>query len=130
MATYRGQDVVIKIGGDQIENLKNVTLETSVNLIETTVIGNAARTRTAGLSDYSLNMDVFLDSTSPAQSTLIEGATFTWEGYFEGDSTGQLQLSGTAIVENVSLNGELEDMVGKSISAVNNHVDGIVRGTV
>ena len=127
--TYRGQDVVIKTGGTQIENLKTVTLESSVNLMEKTVIGDAARTRVAGLEDYNLSFECFLDSGGTAQASLVEGAEFSWEGYFEGDATGRLKLSGTAIVESVSLSAEVEGIVGKSVSAVNNSADGLVRGT-
>ena len=130
MAKYKGKDVVMKIGSTPavIEQMKDVTIEASVNLMEDTCIGQDARTRTPGLSDYSIDFNLFLDSKSPVQATLIEGAEFDWEGYFEGTAAGQLKLSGTAIVESVSITGEVDGIVTKAVKAVNNDPDGLTRG--
>lgn len=133
MSFFRGQDVVIKIGASPVEviQVKSAQLESSVNLLETTCIGQAARTRKAGLEDNSLTLTVSIDSTNAQHNALLQkGAEFDWEGYFEGETAGQLKLSGTNIVESWSINGETENIVEVTFNTMNNDPDGITIATV
>lgn len=131
MSFYRGQDVVIKIAVGSVqtifEQIRNCTVESSLNLIDTTCIGQSARTRMGGLEDYSIDFNLLPDSTLSTHEGLVEGAEFEWEGYFEGEAAEQLLLSGTAVIETIGRTGEADALVEMSVSAVCQVSTGLVK---
>lgn len=131
MSFFRGQDVVIKVkvsdAQTQIEQLRNVSIETSVSLMDSTCLMQEARTRVAGLEDYTLSFALAADSTLATHAPFTAGTEFEWEGYFEGETDGRLLLSGTAVLESDGLSGEIDALVEKQLSATNQLGTGLGR---
>jgi hypothetical protein len=133
MSVFTGKDVVFKIGDSPlaITQLGSVDLEMSAELIDTTALGDAGRTNINGVTDHTLSLELHLDSSNASHAQLlVPGTSFAWEGYFEGETTGQLKLASTARIESVKPSAKVGDKVTASISCKQNNASGVTQSTV
>jgi hypothetical protein len=65
MPFYTGRTGKLKLGGSEVSKVKNWTLDTSVNLLDTTALGDTANTYTPGL----------FSATGSASLSYYNGAT-------------------------------------------------------
>lgn len=117
MATHKGSEGLVKVGSATIAEVKSYSLEESADTIETTKMGDAARTYLPSLTSFSGSVDCFWDETDTAgQVALAVGASVTLVFYPEGATSGDTYYSGTALVTGKTITGSFDGMVEASIS--------------
>lgn len=117
MATHKGSEGSVKVGSATIAEVKSYSLEESADTIETTKMGDAARTYLPSLTSFSGSVDCFWDETDAAgQVALAVGASVTLVFYPEGSASGDTYYSGTALVTGKTITGSFDGMVEASIS--------------
>ena len=117
MATTKGSEGLVKVGSATIAEVKSYSLEESADTIETTKMGDAARTYLPSLTTFSGSVDCFWDETDTAgQVALTPGASVTLVFYPEGATSGDTYYSGTALVTGKTITGSFDGMVEASIS--------------
>jgi len=117
MATHKGSEGSVKVGSATIAEVKSYSLEESADTIETTKMGDAARTYLPSLTSFSGSVDCFWDETDTAgQVALAVGASVTLVFYPEGSASGDTYYSGTALVTGKTITGSFDGMVEASIS--------------
>ena len=117
MGTHKGSEGLVKVGSATVAEVKSYSLEESADTIETTKMGDAARTYLPSLTSFSGSIDCFWDETDTAgQVALAVGASVTLVFYPEGEASGDTYYSGTALVTGKTITGSFDGMVEASIS--------------
>ena len=117
MAVHKGSEGTVKVGANAIAEIRSYSLEESADTLETTSMGDTARTYLPSLSTFSGSIDVYWDETdTTGQGALTIGAEITLNVYPEGDTSGDTYYTGSAIVTGVTRNGSFDGMVEASIS--------------
>jgi len=117
MATHKGSEGLVKVGSATVAEVKSYSLEESADTIETTKMGDAARTYLPSLTSFSGSIDCFWDEGDTAgQVALAVGASVTLVFYPEGEASGDTYYSGTALVTGKTITGSFDGMVEASIS--------------
>ena len=117
MATHKGSEGLVKVGSATVAEVKSYSLEESADTIETTKMGDAARTYLPSLTSFSGSIDCFWDETDTSgQVALAVGASVTLVFYPEGEASGDTYYSGTALVTGKTITGSFDGMVEASIS--------------
>lgn len=133
MATHFGSDGSVKLvtsGGSvaTVGELLNWTVTTTADAVETTSMGDTARTYVKGLTTGTGSMSLYLDPADTVQEDLAIGDTVDCEFYAEGTTSGDQYYSGSFIVTSVergatmdgiaTLNAELQLSGALTISTV------------
>jgi hypothetical protein len=112
-----------------IGNLRNFSIETSQDSIETTSMEDSGhRTFKAGLSSFTFSGDVFFDYTDAVQlkmeqltskddTTTGNDAVATFEAYPSGTTSGNAKYSGSCIITSFSVTSSVDGVVEASFSA-------------
>lgn len=117
MATHKGSEGLVKVGSATVAEVKSYSLEESADTLETTKMGDAARTYLPSLTSFSGSVDCFWDEQdSNGQVALAVGASVTLVFYPEGAASGDTYYSGTALVTGKTITGSFDGMVEASIS--------------
>lgn len=126
MANYTGQDGSLTIGGQAVASVTAFSVDSTVNTIETTAMGQAYRSYVGGMAEWSGSADVYYNSSDataiynnalPDNDTDFGGdGVLAFIGYPGGDATGNPKLSGNVIITGLSVSSETEGMVTASIS--------------
>lgn len=117
MATHKGSEGTVKVGANAVAEIRSFSIEESADTIETTTMGDTARTYTSSLTSWSGTVDVYWDETdTTGQGALVNGAEVTLNVYPEGDTLGDTYYSGSAIVTGVSISSSFDGNVEASIS--------------
>jgi len=117
MATHKGSEGLVKVGSATVAEVKSYSLEESADTLETTKMGDAARTYLPSLTSFSGSVDCFWDETdSNGQVALAVGASVTLVFFPEGAASGDTFYSGTALVTGKTITGSFDGMVEASIS--------------
>lgn len=103
MATFSGNDGVVKIGANQVAEVMSFTVNQTMEPIDDTVMGDSWRTHLAGLKTWDGSVECRWDDTDTnGQEALTVGASVTLNLMPEGSGVGEYELSGTASVTSVS----------------------------
>jgi predicted secreted protein len=117
MATHKGSEGIIKVGANTVAEVKSYSIEETGDTVETTSMGDTARTFTPTLTSWTASVDVFWDETdSTGQGALTIGSEVTLNVYPEGADTGDTYYTGSAIVTGVSISASFDGTVDASIS--------------
>jgi predicted secreted protein len=117
MAVHKGSEGTVQVGANAIAEIRSYSLEESADTLETTTMGDTARTYLPSLTTFSGSVDVYWDETdATGQGALTVGAQVTLNVYPEGDTTGDVYYTGSAIVTGVTRSGSFDGMVEASIS--------------
>jgi hypothetical protein len=121
MAKFIGRNIRVKVGSTELTtNIASVEVTETVDEIETTAFGQAARSRIAGLKDASVTISLHQDydaSSVNATLTNLFGGTSTVT-ILAGTSLTQGTATSTAplfsipvlIAQNVPVNGQVGDL--------------------
>jgi hypothetical protein len=134
MATLTGNNGQITIGGVNVLNLRNYSLDITSDTIEETTMGDDTRQYLKGLSSFSGSADVYVDTANLTGGASVI-ATLITTGGAVGDSgvscvfalnssgaTGGVggtllnKLSGTAIITGFTVNSSMDGMIEGSVS--------------
>lgn len=117
MATHTGSEGTVKVGANAIAEIRSFSIEEAAETLETTTMGDTARTYSPSLTTFTGSVDVFWDETdTTGQGALTIGALVTLNLYPEGDTSGDTYLTGTAIVTGRSISSSFDGLVEMSIS--------------
>lgn len=125
MATFTGENGAVYIGTDsageaQVAEVRSWTVEHTKDVIEDTVMGDAARTYKAGLHQFTGTMEVVYDSGHSSNATY--GNAFRPENdaalyieFYPSTASGQ-KFTGHVLVTSVSRTASYDDLVTASVS--------------
>ena len=117
MAVHKGSEGTVKVGANAIAEIRSYSIEETSDTLETTTMGDSARTYTPNLTSWSGSVDVYWDETdSTGQGALTVGAEITLNVYPEGDTSADTYYTGAAIVTSVTKNASFDGLVEASIS--------------
>jgi hypothetical protein len=122
MATHKGSEGIVKVGSSNVvAEIRSYSIEESADTLEDTSMGDSAKTYKASLTSFSGSLDVFWDETDTSgQGALSIGAEVTLNFYPEGDTSGDIYYTGSAIVTGVSRTASYDGLVEASISVQGN----------
>lgn len=116
MATHTGSQGVVKVGSNQVAEVRSWTLDQSQDTAETTKLGDTVKTYSATQSMSSGSVECFWDETDTSgQVALTIGATATLNLYPEGATSGDTYYSLSAIVTSVGVSQTHDGIVERSI---------------
>lgn len=117
MAVHKGSEGLVKVGANIVAEIRSWSYEESGDTLETTSMGDTARTYTSSLTTWTGSIECMWDETdTTGQGALTIGAEVTVVFQPEGDTSGDTILTGTAIVTGHSVSGSFDDLVMASIS--------------
>jgi len=116
MAIHKGSEGTVHVGTDAVAEIRSYSVEETADTLETTSMGDSARTHLASLTSFSGSLDVYWDEADTAQIALTVGTSVTLKFYPEGTASSAKYYSGTAIVTGVSRTASFDGLVEASIS--------------
>lgn len=121
MAIATGQSGIVKValaGGtvNSVGEIRSFTIETSADTIESTTMGDTARTYLQGLSTGTVSIDAYWDEDDTNMQLLDERASVDFEIYPTGETVGQENYSGSGIVTSKSISASFDGMVEASFT--------------
>jgi len=122
MATYTGENGTVKIGTDSagetaIAEVRSWTVEHSKDVIDDTVMGDAARTYKPGLHQFTGSMEVVYDDGHTAASDAFrqDNDGDLYIEFYPSTSAGE-KFTGKVIVTSVSRSASYDDLVTASVN--------------
>ena len=116
MGIHKGSEGTVHVGTDAVAEIRSYSVEENADTLETTSMGDTARTHLASLTSFSGSLDVYWDEADTAQIALTVGTSVTIKFYPEGTASSAKYYSGTAIVTGVSRSASFDGLVEASIS--------------
>lgn len=117
MATHLGKEGTVQVGSNSIAEIRSFSIDETIDTVEDTSMGDASKTYLASIKDFSGSIDVLYDETDTnGQTALAVGATVTLNFAPEGTASGDVKLTGSAIVTGKSINSSFDGLVEASIS--------------
>lgn len=116
MAVYKGSLGVVSIGGSSVGELTSWSFEESADTIDTSSMGDTARTFVPSLTTFSGSMEGHFDWDDAGQSAATIGATAAVIFYPEGEGAGVKTYTGSVIITGVSASSSFDGVVSTSIS--------------
>lgn len=99
MATFKGNDGTVKSGANAISEIISFSVSETSDVLETTTMGDAAKSYAASFKDATATVETYFDDTDTnGQGTFTVGSSVTVNFQMEGDTSGDHLLSGTAII--------------------------------
>jgi predicted secreted protein len=123
MATFTGENGKVEITAEDsagtvtVAEVRSWTVEHTKDVIEDTVMGDAARTYKAGLHQFTGSMEVVYDSTHTSATNAFDPAqdgALTVEFY--PDATTGEKFSGSILVTSVSRTASFDDLVTATVN--------------
>lgn len=123
MATYTGENGKVEITAEDsagtvtVAEVRSWTVEHSKDVIEDTVMGDAARTYKPGLHQFSGSMEVVYDDGHTAASNAFDPAqdgALSVE-FYPNSSSGE-KFTGSVIVTSVSRTASYDDLVTATVN--------------
>jgi len=118
MATFTGENGKVEISAEDsagtvtVAEVRSWTVEHSKDVIEDTVMGDAARTYQSGLHQFSGSMEVVYDSThTTATNAFDPSQDGALSIEFYPDATSGQKFTGSVIVTSVSRTASFDDLV-------------------
>jgi len=122
MATYTGENGQVKLGTDStgetaVTQVRSWTVEHTKDVIEDTVMGDAARTYKSGLHQFTGTMEVVYDDGHTAASDAFrpDSDAALYVEFFPNSTSGE-KFTGQVIVTSVSRTASFDDLVTASVS--------------
>ena len=128
MAAHKGSEGLVTAGGSQSGQLTGYTLDTSAEVIDQTILGSTSKVNVAGTLGFSGSVALLYDETDSPQMTLVEGASIAFVFLPEGNTSGDVNFSGTGIVDSVSYSAAVDGNVTSTASFQG--TGALTRGTV
>lgn len=102
MATFLGNEGVVKVGSGTVAEVKSFSVNQSAATVEDTAMGDEWATHVVTQKSWQGTITCHWDDTdSDGQATLTVGASVSLKLYPEGTTTGDHELSGTALITGV-----------------------------
>ena len=117
MATHLGKEGTVQVGSNAIAEIRGFSIDETIDTVEDTSMGDSAKTYLASIKDFSGSVDVIYDETDTnGQTALAVGSSVTLNFAPEGTDSGDVKLTGTAIVTGKSVSSSFDGLVESTIS--------------
>lgn len=117
MATHLGKEGTVQVGSNAIAEIRSFSVDETIDVVEDTSMGDSAKTYLASIKDFSGTIDVLYDETDTnGQTALSVGSSVTVNFAPEGTDSGDVKLTGTAIVTAKSVTSSFDGLVESTIS--------------
>lgn len=117
MATHLGKEGTVQVGSNSIAEIRGFSIDETIDTVEDTSMGDSAKTYLASIKDFSGSVDVLYDETDTnGQTALSVGSSVTLNFAPEGTASGDVKLTGTAIVTGKSVTSSFDGLVESTIS--------------
>ena len=117
MATHLGKEGTVQVGSNAIAEIRGFSIDETIDTVEDTSMGDSSKTYLASIKDFSGSVDVLYDETDTnGQTALSVGASVTLNFAPEGTASGDVKLTGTAIVTGKSVTSSFDGLVESTIS--------------
>lgn len=121
MTTHIGNEGAVYVGANAVAEVRSWSLEVTADTVDDTVMGDTWKTNKATHKAWSGSANVLWDETdTTGQGALVAGAEVTLNLYPEGNTTGDIKWSGSAIVTAANKNASYDGLVEASISFIGN----------
>ena len=112
MSTFIGKDGAVYVGTKAVAEVRDVSLESSSEIVNDTVMGDDFMTNKATQKSWSATVNCYYDSSdTTGQLALDEGATVTLNLYPEGNTSGKTYYTGSVIVTSISRSQSFDGLV-------------------
>ena len=117
MATHLGKEGTVQVGSNAIGEIRGFSIDETIDTVEDTSMGDASKSYLASIKDFSGSVDVLYDETDTnGQTALSLGASVTLNFAPEGTASGDVKLTGTAIVTGKSITSSFDGLVESTIT--------------
>jgi hypothetical protein len=117
MAVHKGSEGTVKVGVNGILEIRSYSIEESADTLETSTMGDTARSYVPSLTTFTASVDVYWDEKDTnGQGALSIGAEVTLNVYPEGDASTDTYYTGSAIVTGVTRTASFDGLVEASIT--------------
>lgn len=117
MAVIKGSEGIVKVGAATVAEVKSYSIEETADTVETTSMGDSARTYKASLTTFSGTVECHLDEAdTTAQGAMSIGAEVTLNLYPQGDESGDVYYTGDVIITGISRSASMDDIVAATYS--------------
>lgn len=134
MSAIRGTQGVLEIGGTGLVEVTSFTMDTTMDALETSAMGDEMRTYTHGLGGFTVSGEFIVEAGANSGDSQIGGATkgITGFEFADGSSSpsatiilypegstgaGKLKLSGSCIITGMSVTSSFDGIVTGSFTA-------------
>lgn len=118
MATHTGSEGTVRVGAtNNVLEIRSYSVEETADTAEDTAMGDAYRTFKTTLKAWSGSVDVFWDELdTTGQGALVVGSEVAVRFMPEGPTTGDVYLTGNAIVTGKTVSASFDGMVESTIT--------------
>ena len=117
MATHLGKEGTVQVGSNAIAEIRGFSIDETIDVVEDTSMGDSSKTYLASIKDFSGSVDVLYDETDTnGQTALSIGSSVTLNFAPEGTDSGDVKLTGTAIVTGKSVTSSFDGLVESTIT--------------
>tara|TARA_Y100000589_G_C26955905_1_gene548506 strand:- start:384 stop:773 length:390 start_codon:yes stop_codon:yes gene_type:complete len=117
MATHLGKEGTVQVGSNAIAEIRGFSIDETIDTVEDTSMGDSSKTYLASIKDFSGTVDVLYDETDTnGQTALSLGSSVTLNFAPEGTDSGDVKLTGTAIVTGKSITSTFDGLVESTIT--------------
>jgi len=117
MATHLGKEGTVQVGSNAIGEIRGFSIDETIDTVEDTSMGDASKSYLASIKDFSGSVDVLYDEADTnGQTALAVGSSVTLNFAPEGSDSGDVKLTGTAIVTGKSITSSFDGLVESTIT--------------
>ncbi len=117
MATHLGKEGTVQVGSNAIAEIRGFSIDETIDTVEDTSMGDSSKSYLASIKDFSGSVDVLYDETDTnGQTALSVGSSVTLNFAPEGTDSGDVKLTGTAIVTGKSVTSTFDGLVESTIT--------------
>mgnify|MGYP005728717301 CR=1 FL=1 len=117
MATHLGKEGTVQVGSNAIAEIRGFSIDETIDTVEDTSMGDSSKSYLASIKDFSGSVDVLYDETDTnGQTALSVGSSVTLNFAPEGTASGDVKLTGTAIVTGKSITSSFDGLVESTIT--------------
>ena len=117
MATHLGKEGTVQVGSNAIAEIRGFSIDETIDTVEDTSMGDSSKSYLASIKDFSGSVDVLYDETDTnGQTALAVGSSVTLNFAPEGSDSGDVKLTGTAIVTGKSITSSFDGLVESTIT--------------
>tara|TARA_R100000734_G_scaffold19025_1_gene17569 strand:- start:973 stop:1374 length:402 start_codon:yes stop_codon:yes gene_type:complete len=121
MATYTGENGSVKVDDSAgslqtIAEVRSWTLDHTKDVIEDTVMGDAARTYKSGLHQFTGTMEVVYDDNANNDPAFNPASDTSLTVEFFPNTSSGTKFTGEVIVTSVSRNASFDDLVTATVN--------------
>lgn len=117
MATHLGKEGTVQVGSNAIGEIRGFSIDETIDTVEDTSMGDSSKSYLASIKDFSGSVDVLYDEADTnGQVALAVGSSVTLNFAPEGSSSGDVKLTGTAIVTGKSITSSFDGLVESTIT--------------